>query len=205
MTEQPIRRTPVFITIVALVILTVIGAFAVWKLRSGTDVDQIVSELKGRPTSTVTEDATVKLAAAAQDKNAEELRKMAEQTVQSFPANLEGIAEKLIKEHRDRYSRRLAVYIAEMGADKYHYNRLIRRAGYEYMEGRFVTKDFQKAEHFLSDIALQLDLTSQYYLGLVLVDPQNPNRNEDRGVDRLRFAADGGYKPAQDKLAEIGK
>jgi TPR repeat protein len=98
----------------------------------------------------------------------------------------------------------MAALIAEAGAERYHHPSLLAYAGREYQLGRFVERDYVKAERFLTDPVLLTKPTpaARFFLGEVLIAADNPRRDEARGMALIRKAAET-YEPARKRLAQL--
>ncbi len=203
--EQPVRKRTVSIAIAVLLAVTVVAAVGVWQIRKGTDVDALVSAVvKGQSSEKFDTSATAaSLAELASGQGEADLRTIAQKTVEKLdPGPLSAVSESLLKEHEDPDSRRLAVFLAEAGADAYHAKALLNRAGLENWLGRYIPKDYDKAIKYLSDPALSNSAASQFYLGQALLAEDNPKRDAAAGLGFIKAAADMGLKDAQDWFAK---
>lgn len=91
---------------------------------------------------------------------------------------------------------RAGVFLLEAGARLYRSSQLLERVGWQFYQGYYVKRDFEKATYFLSDPRVRYRVTSIYRLGRVLFDRRNPQGDEARGLALIRAAADRGHPGA---------
>lgn len=192
--------------ILALAVLTLIGAGAFWQLRRMVPIDDVVAELRQAPLKSDGKDIAKTVSGMVKGRTDQDIETIAKTLVDKRdPVSISQISESLIATEKDEFSLRAAALIAEAGAVKYNDGALLNRAGLEYQLGRWVKKDYVKAAKYLDSPPLAKVPHSQFYLGQVLIAKDNPKRDEQKGMEKIRFAASEGLEAAKKLLAELEK
>lgn len=113
------------------------------------------------------------------------------------------LVDELIYKTRDKQDNKFAVLLAEQGFLIKNDAVMANRAGLEYKNGRYVAKNYKRAEEILNSTALQKEKVAKFYLAEVLLAEDNPNRDPVRGMALLAESAEAGVTAAQEKLQSI--
>lgn len=189
-------RSTFSVSLVSGLALTLFVCLGFYLLNSPTGAARLIDGMPSEPAQ-----ASAFLLETASDMTGADMSALArEVAAKNDVETTRQIVEKMI--HTKGYKGPLAVLIAENGAAQYNDPGMLNRAGLEYSAGRFVKRDYLKAKTYLSNPALARSMISQFYLAEVLLAPDNPKRDPERGRKLLKLAADAGIEAAKKRLAQ---
>lgn len=188
-----------------IVVVVAIAAGGFWYVKQPPNVDTVIAELDKQTGGPDQPALLTLLGEAAPQLSDAEMTRIANKLAERDIKALQEIVVSMIGKGHEPLKGRLATLIAEAGAVRHKDPGLLNRAGLEYYLGRFVAKDYGRAETYFADPALSRVPISQYYLGEVLIAQDNTvNRDEVRGVELLRTASAAGIEAATKRLGELG-
>jgi hypothetical protein len=185
------------------VVATVLAAILVRELRSLPSFVTIQEALKPNSASVRLNSLMLEIKGRLKRDSAQELERFASNiSVANGPLELYPIYVQLTKPDADKDLAKFGVLILEKGAQRYQTATLIFRAGLEFSVGRFVPKDYVKAERYLSDPLLADNQSARYFLAISYLAPDNPSPDRNRGLGILEELAGSGFGPAQNYLRQ---
>jgi hypothetical protein len=182
---------------------TVSAAILVRELRSLPSFVTLQEALKPNSASVRLNSLMLEIEGRLKKDSAQELERFASKiSAANGPLELYPIYVQLTKEDADKDSAKFGVLILDKGAQRYQTAPLIFRAGLEFSLGRFVPKDYVKAEKYLSDPLLADNQSARYFLAITYLAPDNPSPDQNRGLGLLEELAGSGFGAAQNYLRQ---
>jgi TPR repeat protein len=189
------------LVVVLCFVATALAAFGAWQARSIPKVDKFFQQYFN---SVAGEDAgpmAVELAAAAKGKGDAELWAIAgEAASKGSPWETAALAAELLKDKKNVEAGRLAAFLYERGALITSEPDLYLWAGWVYLRGISIDRDYVKAMSYLGQPSLVHSAQANFLLGQALMAEDNPARDPKRGYDLIHAAAEKGLAAAKEAL-----